>query len=161
FCVGQDLAAVEELEDAHDTVARTYNPLITALRGCPKPVVAAVNGPAVGAGMGLALACDLVVMAESASMACAFGRVALVPDSGTSWFLARSVGHRRAFHLATTGRKITAAEAVAWGLATETATDDALHATATRRAADLAAGPRRAFALTKQLLVRAADAELD
>ena len=160
FCVGQDLAAVEELEDAHDTVARTYNPLISALRGCPKPVVAAVNGPAVGAGMGLALACDLVVMAESASMSCAFGRMALVPDSGTTWFLARAVGHQRAFHLATTGRKITGTEAVAWGLANETAADDELQATATQRANDLAAGPRRAFALTKQLLTRAADADL-
>ena len=160
FCVGQDLAAVAELDDAHDTVSRTYNPLITALRGCPKPVVAAVNGPAVGAGMGLALACDLVVMAESASMSCAFGRMALVPDSGTTWFLARAVGHHRAFQLATTGRKITGAEAVALGLANETVADDELRTTATQRAADLAAGPSQAFALTKQLLVRAADADL-
>jgi 2-(1,2-epoxy-1,2-dihydrophenyl)acetyl-CoA isomerase len=160
FCVGQDLAAVAELEDAHDTVSRTYNPLIDALRGCPKPVVAAVNGPAVGAGMGLALACDLIVMAESASMSCAFGRMALVPDSGTTWFLARRLGHQRAFHLATSGRKITSAEAVALGLANETAADDELHATANKRAADLAAGPRRAIALTKQLLRQAADADL-
>lgn len=160
FCVGQDLAAVEELDDAHDTVARTYNPLIDTLRGCPKPVVAAVNGPAVGAGMGLALACDVVVMAESASLSCAFGRMALVPDSGTSWFLARSVGYQRAFHLAVTGKRVTAAEAVAWGLANETVADDELRATALQRATDLAAGPSRAFALTKQLLSRATDADL-
>ncbi len=160
FCVGQDLAAVAELDDAHDTVARTYNPLIHALRTCPKPVIAAVNGLAVGAGMGLALACDLVLMSESAALSCAFGRVALVPDSGTSWFLVRRLGHQLAFDIATTGRTINAAEAVALGLANRAVPDADLRALAAERAAELADGPTAAFALTKQLLVRAASADL-
>jgi 2-(1,2-epoxy-1,2-dihydrophenyl)acetyl-CoA isomerase len=160
FCVGQDLAAVDELTDAHDTVARTYNPLIRALRGAGKPVVAAVNGPAVGAGMGLALACDLVVMAESASLSCAFGRMALVPDTGTAWFLTRRLGQQRAFELATSGRRIGAAEALALGLANEVVPDAELRAKAAALAAELAAGPGTAFALTKRLLVTAADTDL-
>lgn len=161
FCVGQDLAAVGELDDAYDTVARTYNPLIRALRGTDKPVVAAVNGVAVGAGMGLALACDVVVMAESASLSCAFGRMALVPDSGTSWFLSRRLGHQRAFELATSGRRVDAAEAVALGLACAVVPDAEVRTVATARAAELATGPGKAFALTKRLLVAAADADLD
>ena len=160
FCVGQDLSAESELVDAHDTVARTYNPLVEAARGCPKPVLAAVNGPAVGAGMGLALACDLVLMSETASMSCAFGRMALVPDTGTAWFLARTIGHQRAFDIATTGRRIPAAEAVELGLANEVVADGDLQTVVAKRAAELAAGPDKAFALTKQLLVRAADAHL-
>ena len=160
FCVGQDLAAVDELADAHDTVARTYNPLIRALRGTDKPVVAAVNGAAVGAGVGLALACDVVVMAESASLSCAFGRMALVPDSGTACVLARRLGHHRAFDLATSGRRVGAPEALALGLVTEVVPDEELRKVAAQRAGELAAGPATAFALTKRLLVTAADADL-
>lgn len=157
FCAGQDLAATHELVDTHDTVARTYNPLVTAVRTLPKPVVAAVNGAAVGAGMGLALACDLVLLAESATLSCAFGRMALVPDSGTAWFLTRRLGHQRAFALATSGRPVGAAEAVGLGLANEIVADGELAATAAKRAAELAGGPAKAFTLTKELLVCAAD----
>jgi 2-(1,2-epoxy-1,2-dihydrophenyl)acetyl-CoA isomerase len=161
FCVGQDLAATGELADAHDTVARTYNPLVRAIVAMGKPVVAAVNGPAVGAGMGLALACDIVLMAGSATLSCAFGKVALVPDSGTAWVLARRLGRARAFDLATTGRRVGAEEAVALGLANEVLADDELRPAAAKRAADLAAGPAVTLALTKRLLVSGGEQPLD
>lgn len=161
FCAGQDLAAASELADAGDTVARTYNPLVRAITGMAKPVIAAVNGPAVGAGMGLALACDLVVMAAGASFSCAFGKMALVPDTGTSWFLARRIGHARAFEAAVSGRKIAAAEALALGLANQVVPDGELRAVAAASADELAAGPALAFALTKRLLLAAAEQPLD
>lgn len=160
FCAGQDLSAVDELEDARRTVALGYNPLVRAIVGSDKPVVAAVNGAAVGAGMGLALACDHVVAAEQATLSCAFGRMALVPDTGTSWFLVRALGHRRAFELATSGRAVPAAEALALGLVDEVVPAGEVLAAATRRAAALAEGPQQAFALTKRLLVAAADRPL-
>ncbi|GAA4910486.1 short chain enoyl-CoA hydratase /enoyl-CoA hydratase [Actinomycetospora succinea] len=161
FCVGQDLAAVDELDDAHDTVDRTYNPLVRLLAGMDTPVVAAVNGAAVGAGMGLALACDVVLVGRGASMSCAFGRMALVPDSGVAWALARQVGHARAFDLARTGRRVDAEEALALGLATRVVDDAELAATAASEAAALAAGPTTSLALTKRLLRAAADLPLD
>lgn len=161
FCVGQDLSAADELDDAHDTVSRTYNPLIRAITGMDKPVIAAVNGLAVGAGMGLALACDLVLMADNASFSCAFGKMALVPDSGTSWFLVRRVGYLLAFDLAMTGRKLTAPDAARLGLANAVFSSSELLSKASERAHELAIGPRKSILLTKRLLVAAADQSLD
>lgn len=156
FCVGQDLAAAAELDDAHDTVERTYNPLVRLLAGMGKPVVAAVNGAAVGAGVGLALACDVVLLARGASLSCAFGRMALVPDSGVAWALTRQVGYARAFDLARSGRRVGADEAAALGLVTRVVGDAELAETAAHEAAELAAGPAKTLALTKQLLREAA-----
>lgn len=161
FCVGQDLAAVTELGDAQDTVDRTYNPVVRLLASMDKPVVAAVNGAAVGAGMGLALACDVVLLASGASLSCAFGRMALVPDSGVAWALARQVGYARAFDLAHSGRRVGADEAVSLGLATRTVADAELPAAAADEAATLAAGPAKALALTKRLLRSAAELPLE
>jgi 2-(1,2-epoxy-1,2-dihydrophenyl)acetyl-CoA isomerase len=161
FCVGQDLSAADELDDAHDTVSRTYNPLIRAITGMDKPVIAAVNGLAVGAGMGLALACDLVLMADNASFSCAFGKMALVPDSGTSWFLVRRVGYLLAFDLAMTGRKLTATDAARLGLANAVFSSAELLSKASERADELASGPRKSILLTKRLLVAAANQSLD
>jgi 2-(1,2-epoxy-1,2-dihydrophenyl)acetyl-CoA isomerase len=161
FCVGQDLAAVHELDDTHDTVARTYNPLTRAIVSMNKPVIAAVNGPAVGAGMALALACDLILMAEAASFSCAFAKMALVPDTGASWFLARSLGRARAFELSVSGRKVLAAEALRLGLVNQVVSETDLMPSALKLAADLAAGPGQAYAMTKRLLVDAADLPLD
>ena len=152
FCAGQDLAAIRELDDAEDTVARTYNPIAEAVVATDKPVIAAVNGAAVGAGMGIALACDVVLMSETASLACVFGRVGLVPDTGTSWQLVRAVGYLRAFEIATTGRRIGAAEAVGVGLATEAVPLDDLAPRARSRALELASWPVTALALTKRIL---------
>ncbi|QNG38766.1 enoyl-CoA hydratase [Geodermatophilaceae bacterium NBWT11] len=150
FCVGQDLAAVEELEHADETVAGSYNPIAQTITAMPKPVVAAVNGAAVGAGLGLVLACDLRLAAEEASFSCAFGKVGLVPDTGVSWHLVRELGYARAFALATLGRTFSAEQAKEYGLVNRVLPADQLAATARELAELLAAGPARAFALTKQ-----------
>ena len=150
FCVGQDLAAVEELEHADETVAGSYNPIAQAIAEMPKPVVAAVNGAAVGAGLGLALACDLRLAAETATFSCAFGKVGLVPDTGVSWHLVREVGYARAFALAMLGRAFSAEEAEAYGLINRVLPAEELGAAAVELAGVLAAGPARAIALTKR-----------
>ncbi len=150
FCVGQDLAAEEELAHADETVAATYNPLAQTIVTLPQPVVAAVNGSAVGAGMGLALACDLRVAADNASFSCAFGKVGLVPDTAVSWYLVRELGYARAFALATSGRALPAAEALSLGLLNEVVPAAALADRAAELAAQLADGPAHAFALTKR-----------
>ncbi|WP_138757225.1 enoyl-CoA hydratase/isomerase family protein [Modestobacter altitudinis] len=150
FCVGQDLAAVEELEHADETVAGSYNPIAQTIADMSKPVVAAVNGAAVGAGLGLVLACDLRLAAEPASFSCAFGKVALVPDTGVSWHLVRELGYARAFALATLGRTFTAEEAKTYGLVNRVLPADQLAASAQELAGMLAAGPTLAFALTKR-----------
>jgi len=150
FCVGQDLAAVEELEHADETVAGSYNPIAKTIADMPKPVVAAVNGLAVGAGMGLALACDLRIAADTASFACAFGKVGLVPDTAVSWYLVRELGYARAFWLAASGRSVAASEAHALGLLNEVVPAGELADRARDLAELLAAGPAHALALTKR-----------
>ena len=156
FCSGQDLSAPEELIDAGATVADTYNPLIRAITGMDTPVIAAVNGLAVGAGMGLALACDEVVMARSAFLSCGFVRVGLVPDSGITSILVRRLGHARAFELARTARRVDANEALSLGLVNDVVADDEIDAAAQQRATEIALGPGYALALTKRLMRRAA-----
>lgn len=156
FCTGQDLGAGSELEDAGATVRDTYNPLARILREMDKPAVAAINGPAVGAGLGLALCCDLRYMASSAYLACSFSRVALVPDTGTTVALVRQLGHARAFEVAVTGRKVSAEEAADAHLVNGVVADDGLLDAVLKTAGTLAAGPARAFALTKRLMVSAA-----
>jgi 2-(1,2-epoxy-1,2-dihydrophenyl)acetyl-CoA isomerase len=151
FCVGQDLAAAEELVDAHATVAASYNPVVRAIGDLNKPVVAAVNGLAVGAGFGFALACDLRLAAESASFAASFSKVGLVPDSSVSWYLVRELGRARAFELAATGRSVPAAEAAALGLLNEVVPDARLGERAHEVAAELSRGPALALALTKRI----------
>jgi 2-(1,2-epoxy-1,2-dihydrophenyl)acetyl-CoA isomerase len=150
FSVGQDLAAVEELEHADETVAGSYNPIATTIAEMPKPVVAAVNGLAVGAGMGLALACDLRLAADSASFSCAFGKVGLVPDTAVSWYLVRELGYARAFALAATGRSVPATEAHSLGLLNDVVPAAELADRALELARLLAAGPAHALALTKR-----------
>jgi 2-(1,2-epoxy-1,2-dihydrophenyl)acetyl-CoA isomerase len=155
FCTGQDVTASAELVDAGATVQQSYNPLVVTIRNTGKPVIAAINGPAVGAGMGLSLSCDIAIMARSTYLSCAFGRVGLVPDTGTTVVLARQMGHVRAYEAATTGRRIGSDEALGLGLVTEVVDDDAVLARAVERGRELAAGPALAFELTKQLLVAA------
>ncbi|SOD97987.1 enoyl-CoA hydratase/isomerase family protein [Blastococcus haudaquaticus] len=161
FCVGQDLAAVEELEHADETVAGSYNPIAQTIADMPKPVVAAVNGAAVGAGLGLALACDLRLAAESASFSCAFGKVGLVPDTGVSWHLVRELGYARAFAVATLGRTFTADEAKAYGLINRVLPPEQLAASARELAGMLADGPSLAFALTKSQFRAAGELPLE
>jgi 2-(1,2-epoxy-1,2-dihydrophenyl)acetyl-CoA isomerase len=157
FCTGQDVGAPEDLVDAGATVRDTYNPLVRTLRTMPKPVVAAVNGPAVGAGLGLALCCDLRVMARSAFLSCIFSQVALVPDTGTTVALLRALGHAHGYEAAVTGRRIGAEEALAARLVNDVVEDEELQARARERARTLADGPALAYRLTKELFVAAAE----
>src|SRR6266850_2512361 len=144
FCVGQDLT--EFREDAGDIGARlrgNYHPNIKAIRALEKPVIAAVNGAAAGAGLSFACACDLRIAADQASFVPAFVNIGLIPDSGGSYFVTRILGPARAFEWLTSGRKLTAAEAHAWGLVAEVVEADELAARATEVAAQLAALPTR------------------
>ena len=120
FCAGQDLreSSAPDAPPLSTVLRGTYNPLILAMRDLDKPIVAAVNGVAAGAGMALALACDLRIAADTASFVLAFGRVGLVPDSGTTWFLPRLVGPARAAELALIGDPLPAVDAERWGLVT-------------------------------------------
>jgi len=161
FCVGQDLARAEELVDAEATVRDSYSPLARALRSLPQPVIAAVNVAAVGGVMGLALGCDVVLMAESAKLSSAFGKVGLVPDTGVSAQLVATLGYYKAFELATTGRPVTAQEAVELGLASRVVPDAQLLERAGTVARMLAATSATALALTKRQLQVAQSASFD
>jgi 2-(1,2-epoxy-1,2-dihydrophenyl)acetyl-CoA isomerase len=161
FCVGQDLS--EFREEAGDIAARlrgTYNRNVLALRALEKPVIAAVNGPAAGAGLSFACACDLRVASDGASFVPAFINIGLVPDTGGSYFVARLLGYARAFEWLASGRRLTAAEAHAWGLVSEVVEQDALAERAAELAGSLAAMPTRGIGMTKRLLDRAETASL-
>ncbi len=163
FCVGQDLAehadrlSADGPAAAFETVPNHYAPIVEALATMPKPVVAAVNGTCVGAGLGLALACDLRVFAEDATLGTAFTGIGLTCDSGLSATLTRSVGESRARELVLLGKTFTPADAVGWGIAGQIVPRADVHATAARLAADFAAGPTVAFAESKQLIAGALD----
>ena len=160
FCAGQDLKEFAEMpESIQERLEATYHPNIRAIRALPKPVIAAVNGPCAGAGLSLACACDLRIAADSATFVPGFIGIGLVPDSGGSWFVHRLLGFARAFEWMTSNRKLTAAEAHAWGLVSEV-TDD-LPARAAELAAAYAALPTRGVGLTKRLFEHAFTASLD
>jgi len=170
FCAGQDLGERElvargESVDLGESIERTYNPLIRTLAACEFPIIAQVHGVAAGAGCSLALACDLVFAARSAFFVQSFVRIGLAPDSGASWQLPRRVGLARALGLALLGERIAAQQAAEWGLIWACVDDDALAATVDQAAADLAALPARALALTKRLIragdLNGLDAQLD
>ena len=153
FCAGSDLRAnfadgVPATSD--DTLRRTRNPVLLAMRDLPRPIVCAVRGPAAGIGLGLALAADLVVAGESASFDLAFARIGLVPDGGVSWMLQQTIGRARALRLALLGEAVDGATAEAWGLVARCVPDDELDSVATELAERLARGPTQAFALIKR-----------
>ncbi len=155
FCAGQDLndravAPGGAPPDLAASIERNYKPLVLALRALPMPVIAAVNGVAAGAGANLALACDLVVAARSASFVQAFSKLGLVPDSGGTWFLPRLVGTARAVGLAMLGEKLSAEQAAAWGLIWRCVEDAELAAVVDELARQLATAPTRGLARTKQ-----------
>ena len=139
-----------------DRLGTYYNPNLLALRALDKPVIAAVNGAAAGAGMGLALACDVRLLAEGATFVPAFSAIGLVPDSGTSWFTVALLGYARAFVWLTSGRRMGADEALALGLADEVVPVEELLDRRAARAEALAATPGRSVELTKRLLQSAA-----
>ena len=162
FCVGQDLTEFREAPGDIGTRLRdNYHPNIRAIRTLEKPVIAAVNGAAAGAGMSLACACDVRVAADTASFIPAFINIGLIPDSGGSYFVTRILGPARAFEWLASGKKLTAAEAHAWGLVSEVVEGDALARRAAELAAQLAELPTRGIGMTKRLLDHAHDATLE
>jgi 2-(1,2-epoxy-1,2-dihydrophenyl)acetyl-CoA isomerase len=161
FCVGQDLnehaaALSADATAAWDTLREHYIPIVTALATMPKPVIAAVNGTAAGAGAALAFACDLRLVADAAVFYLAFAGIGLSVDSGLSWTLPRLVGFGRATELLLRPRPLSATEALALGLATEVVPAVGLAARAAAVAAELAAGPTVAFGAAKQALAYSA-----
>ncbi|MCC7358756.1 MAG: enoyl-CoA hydratase/isomerase family protein [Anaerolineales bacterium] len=164
FCAGQDLQALRARAAAGSFRAhleRTYNPLISRLRALEKPVIAQINGPAAGAGLGLALACDLRYAAAGAKLRLAFSGIGLAPDSGTSFFLPRLIGPARAFELAATNAPLTAERALAWGLVNGVYPAEELAAAVRAVAEQLAAAPTKALGLTKRAFNQAAHLTLD
>jgi 2-(1,2-epoxy-1,2-dihydrophenyl)acetyl-CoA isomerase len=152
FCVGQDLTEFREAPgDIGDRLRSTYHPNVLAVRALEKPVIAAVNGPAAGAGLSFACACDLRLAADAATFVPAFVNIGLVPDSGGTFFIARLLGPARAFEWMTSGRRLTAAEARDWGLVSEVVADDGLAARTAELASALAGMPTRAIGMTKRL----------
>ncbi|MEU4231725.1 enoyl-CoA hydratase-related protein [Nonomuraea sp. NPDC026600] len=159
FCAGQDLREhADNLEAGRglaNTVREHYNPIVELITTMAKPVVAAVNGVAAGAGAALAFACDLRVASEKAKFAMAFTGIGLAPDSGASWTLARLVGLGRATELLLLGEPFSAARALELGVVTRVVPADDVLKTAQELAVRLAAGPTMAFAATKQALAYA------
>lgn len=157
FCSGADLkdgadAAVAGKLDTYTTLTRWYHPIVTTIREMPKPVLTAVNGPAAGAGLSLALAGDLVVAAESAYFMLAFVGIGLVPDGGASLFVPSRVGFARAAEMAMLGERVSASKAVDWGLINSAWPDAEFAAKAGALLARLAAGPTRSYAGSKREL---------
>jgi len=154
FCAGQDLgdravAPGAPAVDLGDSIETHYKPLILTLQQLPLPVIAAVNGVAAGAGANIALACDLVIAARSASFVQAFCKLGLVPDSGGTWTLPRLVGNARALGLTLLGQKLSAEQAAAWGMIWQCVDDADLPATVDALAEQLALAPTRGLAATK------------
>jgi 2-(1,2-epoxy-1,2-dihydrophenyl)acetyl-CoA isomerase len=159
FSSGADLKDVSGGEttadgrpDVYTTLTERYHPIMRGIRELPKPVVAAVNGPAVGIGCSLALCCDLIIAAESAYFLFAFVNIGLVPDGGSSLFLPSRIGMARASELSMLGERLPAVKALDWGLINRVVADERLRAEGEQLAARLAAGPTRSYAGTKRQL---------
>jgi 2-(1,2-epoxy-1,2-dihydrophenyl)acetyl-CoA isomerase len=166
FCAGQDLKEHVGLLQAGDpaplnTVSEHYNPIVRTIVGMPKPVIAAINGPAAGAGAAFAYASDLRIAASSANFLMAFANVGLGPDSGASWTLQRLIGYGRAAELMLLARTVAAEEALRLGLVGEVVADEELVARAQQVAAKLAAGPTVAYAKIKDVLTSAAESTFE
>jgi 2-(1,2-epoxy-1,2-dihydrophenyl)acetyl-CoA isomerase len=166
FSSGADLkAGFDPAEDGRPNIRKEleqiYHPVILGVRRLPKPVVAAVNGPAVGIGCSLALACDLVLAAESAFFSLAFVNIGLMPDGGATAFVPPAVGKARAFQMALLGERIPAPQALDWGLVNWVHPDDRLLDEAAQLADRLAAGPTRSYANSKRALNNAIYRDLD
>jgi len=158
FSAGQDLgerqiAPKGGRADLGESIERNYKPLILSLRDLAMPTIAAVNGVAAGAGASIALACDVVIAARSASFIQAFSKLGLVPDSGATWFLPRLVGNARAIGLAMLGERLSAADAAAWGLIWRCVDDAEFPTAVDRLAGELAAAPTRGLVRTREAML--------
>ena len=166
FCTGQDLndrdpRKLDGPPDLEATLSEQFNPLVSKLRGCNKPVICAVNGVAAGAGANLALACDVVFAAESAKFIQSFAKVGLLPDAGGSWMLPRLIGEARAKAVAMSGKAVSAQQAADWGMIWQSCSDDTLMEQAREFAQALANGPTRGIAATKHAIQQSSDASLE
>jgi 2-(1,2-epoxy-1,2-dihydrophenyl)acetyl-CoA isomerase len=161
FSAGQDLTEFGEGGDVGSLLRATYHVNVRAIRSLEKPVIAAVNGVCAGAGLSLACACDIRLASDAAFFVPGFVGIGLIPDSGGTLFLQRLLGTPRAFEWMTSNRRLTAAEAHAWGLVSEVIEADAFDSRVAERAAELAAGPTQAIAATKRLYDEAATATLE
>lgn len=165
FSSGADLkAGFDAADDGLPDIRKEldiYHPIIAALRGLDKPVVAAVNGPAVGIGASLALSCDLILLAESAYLGLGFVNIGLMPDGGSTLFVPAAAGKARAFQMALLGERVGAEQALDWGLANFVHPDDALMDEAGSLASKLAAGPTRSYAASKRALNRMLHPDLE
>lgn len=163
FCAGADLSMFSQMptpDQLYEAILDAYDPLMNLIVTIPKPVVAAINGVAAGAGLSLALACDLQIMAHNASLLMAFSNIAFVPDAGATWFLMRRIGYNRAFQIAAEGQRIPAEQCLHWGLANKVVPAEHLLEEALAWASKLAARPTLALGLTKQALTFAAQHDL-
>lgn len=162
FCAGQDLREFESLPGGvREALEQTYHPNIRAIRALEKPVLAAVNGPVAGAGLSLACACDVRVGSSNATFVPGFVGIGLVPDAGSTWFIHRLLGFSRAFEWMVSNRRLSADEALIWGLISEEIPEDRFAARVAELAEWYAALPTRAVAMTKQLFEHAYTASLD
>ncbi|GMG83521.1 2-(1,2-epoxy-1,2-dihydrophenyl)acetyl-CoA isomerase PaaG [Paralimibaculum aggregatum] len=166
FCAGQDLTERDPASrtgppDLGETLERFYNPVVRLIRSIEKPVICAVNGVAAGAGANIALACDIVIAANTARFIQAFSKIGLIPDCGGTWTLTRMLGEARAKALALTAEPLEADTAAAWGLIWRTCPAVDLPVEAEALARRLAAGPTRALGLTKRAIQAAGAQSLD
>ena len=161
FCAGQDLTEFQAAPDIGGSLRETYHPNVLAIRALEKPVIAAVNGACAGAGLSLACACDIRIASDSAAFVPGFVGIGLIPDAGGTYFIHRLLGAPRAFEWMSSNRRLTAAEAHAWGLVSEVVEADALAARAAELAATYAALPTRAIGMTKRLFDHATSATLE
>ena len=161
FCAGQDLKEFSEGGDVSDSLRATYHPNVLAIRALEKPVIAAVNGACAGAGLSFACVCDIRIASDAATFVPGFVGIGLVPDAGGTYFIHRLLGAPRAFEWMTSNRRLTAAEAHAWGLVSEVVEADGLAARAAELAAFYAGLPTRAIGMTKRLFDHADSSTLD
>lgn len=163
FCSGQDLKAIASSENRSlsESLYKRYNPIIKAMRELPKPIVCRLNGVAAGAGCSLALASDIIVAAENASLIEVFVNVGLVLDSGSSYFLPRLVGSARAFEMSTMGTKVKAQQAFEWGMINKVVPAEELDAAVAEYTTYYAQAPTKAIAMMKKMLNKSFHSDLE
>ena len=163
FCSGQDLksSASQKNRSFLDSLHKRYNPIIRAMRSLPKPIVCRLNGVAAGAGCSFALACDIIVAAEEATLIEVFVNIGLVPDSGSSYFLPRLIGNAKAFELCAMGNKVKAADAAQIGLINKVVPMELLDKTVAEYTTYFAGAPTKAIGLIKKMLQKSANSTLD
>jgi 2-(1,2-epoxy-1,2-dihydrophenyl)acetyl-CoA isomerase len=163
FCSGQDLKAAsgQEKRSFMQSLHKRYNPIISAMRTMPKPIICRLNGVAAGAGCSLALACDMIIASDEATLIEVFVNIGLVPDSGSSYFLPRLIGMAKAFELCSMGTKVKAAEALQLGLINKVVAADQLDAAVKEYSDYFSQAPTKAIGLIKRMLNKSTTATLE